>query len=217
MARPAGGYHLKDGSKVPGVTTVCGRFKESGALIYWAWDQGRQGKDFRETSKAAADAGTLAHSLVEASIKHEIFAKPEGTDEATWNNAVSAFGAYETWAKHSNLEMFETEMSLVSETHKFGGTPDAIGYTDGKLSLIDFKTSNSVYADYLIQIAAYRALWEENRPEYPITGGFHLLRFAKTNGDFAHHFYPDLSEAWELFLLYRRAYDIDKSLGKRVK
>jgi len=55
--------------RIPGCTTVIGRFKESGGLIYWAWDQGRQGLDFRETRDKAADAGTLAHAMVEADIR----------------------------------------------------------------------------------------------------------------------------------------------------
>jgi len=112
--------------------------------------------------------------------------------------------------------MFETEITLVSEAHRFGGTPDAIGYLDGKLCLLDWKTSNAVYSDYLIQLAAYKVLWEENRPQYPLEGGFHLLRFAKEHGDFSHHFYPNLDEAWRQFVLLREAYDIDKQLKKRA-
>ena len=60
MARPYKGYEI-DGEKVPGVTTVLSRFKESGALMYWAWKQGTEGKDFRETKQAAADAVQLRY------------------------------------------------------------------------------------------------------------------------------------------------------------
>lgn len=37
------------------VTTVIGRFKPAEGLIYWAWDLGRQGLDFRTEKKAAAE------------------------------------------------------------------------------------------------------------------------------------------------------------------
>ena len=34
--RPKAGYKNAAGEKVPGVTTVIGRFKDSGALLHWA-------------------------------------------------------------------------------------------------------------------------------------------------------------------------------------
>ena len=41
MARPKGGYRLKSGESVPGVTTIIGRFKDSGGLLWWAFEQGK--------------------------------------------------------------------------------------------------------------------------------------------------------------------------------
>src|SRR6516225_4019637 len=37
------GYFIADGTKVPSVTQVISRFKDSGALIHWAWKCGRDG------------------------------------------------------------------------------------------------------------------------------------------------------------------------------
>ena len=84
----------------------------------------------------------------------------------------------------------EQEMELVSEEYRFGGCPDAIGLnSQGQVCLLDWKTSNGVYTDYLIQIAAYKHLWEENHPTKPITGGLHLLRFSEEHADFSHHYW----------------------------
>ena len=107
-------------------------------------------------------------------------------------------------------------MQLISEVHQYGGTPDAIGSLDDKLCLLDWKTSNSVYTDHLVQIAAYRMLWNECNPGNQLTGGSHLLRFSKEEGDFTHHYFPDLKDAEEQFLLFRRAYSLDQKLRKRV-
>ena len=104
----------------------------------------------------------------------------------------------------------------MSERHRYGGTPDAIGVVNNQLVLLDWKTSNGIYADHLIQLAAYGHLWNENYPDQPITGGFHLLRFSKQKGDFGHHHFAALDEAWEQFLLFRRAYDINKILKARA-
>lgn len=212
MPHPKQGYHLKDGTRVPGTTTIISKCKESGGLIHWAWNLGMQGKDYRAERDKAADAGTLAHALVEAHIGGDT-APPEAT---TNPKAVAAFQAYLSWEAATKLEIVDQEMSLVSEAYRYGGTPDAIGYLDGKLCLLDWKTSNSVYPDYLIQLAAYKQLVEENDIA-TIDGGFHLLRFAKEEGDFAHHFFPDLSLAWAAFVKMRGLYDDMAALKKRVR
>jgi hypothetical protein len=187
-------------------------------LIYWAWQQGKDGKDFRETAKGAADAGTLAHAMVECDLKRTavgpglLIGLPMDVKE----NAVQAFKAYQSWKKQSKLKVVSLECPLTSAKHMFGGTPDGIVDVDGKLAIVDVKTSSGVYRDNLLQVAAYRHLWEENNPDQKVTGGYHILRFAKEQGDFSHHFFPNLDEAWEMFVLLRRAYDIDLQLKKRA-
>ncbi len=217
MPTPRKGYRLQDGTKVPGTTTVIGRFKDSGGLLFWAFAQGKlaeQGLINKLYDKAdeAADLGTIAHEYID----NHIHGKPIELDRENAGPAVTAFETYLKWEKAYSVEFVETEMLLVSEEYKFGGTPDAVGIVNDELCLIDWKTSNAVYTDHLIQLAAYGQLWNENNPDRPIVGGYHLCRFAKTNGDFSHHYWPDLSEAWEQFKLFRQAYDIDKGLKKRA-
>lgn len=216
MATPKAGYFLKDGSKVPGTTGVISRFKDSGALIWWAWNQGKDGKDYRQTSKDAADAGTVAHTLVEAHLRGTA-AKLENVDPSVLERGTSAFHSYLAWEKQTGIKPIPCEEPLVSEAYRFGGTPDAVfQMPDGSLAMGDWKSSNAVYSDYLIQLAAYRQLWDENKPDQPITGGFHICRFSKEHGDFAHHYFPKLDEAWEQFKLFLRAFEIDKQLKKRA-
>jgi hypothetical protein len=223
MPTPKRGYFLKDGTKIPGTTSIIGRFKDSGGLLHWAFRQGKEGKErLYDEAEKAADIGTCAHGMVEMHIHgktpDEINAWANDTlaDPDALAKARGAYGAYLAWAKNFKVKIIEQEIQLVSEKYRYGGTPDAIGLIDSQLVLLDWKTSNSVYADYLIQLAAYRRLWEENNPSKPITGGFHLLRFAKEHGDFAHHYFPNLDNAWRQFLLFREAFEIDKELKKRA-
>lgn len=210
---PTQPYVNKAGKRVPSVTTIISRFKESGGLVHWAWQLGRDGLDYRTEREKAADAGTAAHAMVEADIKGEPFDASPYADEIL-EPARMAFGAYKEWTDQTKLKPVATEVPLVSEAYQFGGCLDAM-LVNGKLSLGDWKTSNAVYADYLIQLAAYAILWEENHPFEPIEGGFHLLRFSK-GGDFSHHFYPKLDEAKRAFVLMRELYDISAALKKRA-
>ena len=221
MARPKGGYRLKDGTKVPGVTTIIGRFKDSGGLLWWAYEQGQAAErgeihSLYDKRDEAAEAGTLAHDMVEAHIRGN---PPPDLSKYTPEVIKQANQGYENylrWAATSNIEVIEQEVPLVSEKYKYGGCLDAL-MAHGKLALGDWKTSNGVYQDYIIQLAAYRNLWEENNPHRLIEGGFHLCRFSKEHADFTHHFWSELDDAWEQFKLFRLAYDIDKKLKKRVK
>lgn len=235
MATPKNGYYVNN-KRVPGTTTIIGRFKDSGALINWAYNQGKEHEGLRRDGKEApshlydvtqkaADIGTVVHEMVEASNNGQDHNEPlmKLKESEDIEKARSGFGAYQKWASMNNLKIIAQEIPLISKEYRFGGTPDAIGEIDGELCLIDWKTSNGVYQDYLIQLAAYKHLIEEGtdlETDLPLnmtlTGGFHLCRFAKEHGDFAHHYYPDLSEAWEAFKHMRELYELDKALKKRA-
>ena len=222
MARPKAGYRAEDGEPVPGTTTIIGRFKDSGALMHWASEQGRLMErgvisSIYERRDSAADAGTLAHELVERYIQG---LTPEtvlaGVPPEVSDRAQTAYLAYLEWHRQSRIEVIATETVLVSERYRYGGTLDAVfRMPSGETHLGDWKTSNGVYEDYLVQLAAYQQLWNEHYPLTPVTGA-HLLRFSKETGDFSHHFYADLSDARELFLLYRRAYSLSQKLRRRI-
>lgn len=224
MARPTQGYYNKAGDKVPGTTTVCGIVKDSGPLVGWAYKTGReherlvsQGKPaprtLYEVVDKAADIGTLAHECCEA----DILGKPlPAIPPERVEPVMQAFNQYLAWKRQTRLEIVATEVPLVSELYQFGGTLDFVCEIDGVLCLGDFKTSGGVYPEMLMQLAAYRQLWNENHPERPITGPSHLLRISKEAPDFAHHSYGDLSDAWELFLCARRAYDLKRLVSKRA-
>lgn len=205
-----------DGVRVPGTTTIISRFKDSGALLAWANREGLEGRPLRgegSTAERAADIGTIAHLMMECDIKERKFDPTPYSDDML-TPANKAFSAYLIWKNQTQLKLCEAETPLVSKTYLYGGTLDTI-LVKGVLSLGDFKTSNAIYTDYLIQLAAYRNLWEENYPNRPIAGGFHLLRFSK-QGDFAQHWWAELDDAWEAFKLMRELYNYDKKLKVRI-
>jgi hypothetical protein len=213
-------YKLADGTRVRGVTTILGRFKESGGLLQWAFQQGKSGlSSLYEKRDEAADIGSLVHGWVEADI-HGIDRPDVPPDQL--ERVKSAFGAWREWFEGGRMQIVATEVPLVSELYRYGGTIDAVARDGkGRLCLLDWKSSNAVYADYAIQLAAYRQLWNERAikdgTDAISEGGYHLCRFAKEHGDFEHRYWPDLSEAWSLFALYLQAYELDKALSKRIK
>ena len=221
MARPKGGYKVH-GKRVPGVTTITGRFKDSGGLLWWAFKQGQLAErgvinSLYDKRDEAGEAGTLCHTFVENHIKGHEPPNTEAYDPEIVKQAEVGFSNYLEWAHNNKIRIIHQEIPLVSEKYKFGGCPDGIG-TDskGRLCLIDWKTSSGIYADYLMQLGAYQLLWEENYPDDWLVGGFHLCRFSKDNADFHHHYWSELDDAVEMFLKLREAYELDKKLKERV-
>lgn len=207
------GYFTKDGTKVPSVTTILSRFKESGGLVHWAWKLGTEGKDYRTVRDDAANAGTMAHAAVDAYIHGEPFTWD--LDNEVGKRAYTAYGAFLEWTQQTKFTVERTEVPLISERYRFGGTFDAV-FVSGKRAMADWKTSNRVYGDYLAQVAAYGLLWDENFPDKRIDGGYHLLRFDKVFGDFHAHYWAELEAGKRYFLALRAAYEDDQELKARA-
>jgi len=242
MATPKDGYYF-NGNRLVGTTTVIGRFGDSGGLKYWCWEQGyKQGKDnkpfkFMDAAKKAADIGTAAHAMIEAHINGDnpddtlLSLLPQeaadlGNDIEFVQKANNAYEMYLKWERQTKVKMLSKyqEIQLVSPEYKYGGTPDAIGEIDGEIVLLDWKSSNGLYPDMLLQLSAYNHLINEGiRMDtgeplgLKITGGFHLCRFAKEFPDFGHHYFGSLDYEWEQFKDYLRCYERDKKIKQRAK
>lgn len=218
---PTQPYIKADGTPVKGVTTLIGGNLgwNKGQLIGWAFKQGKlypEAKSVYDTTNDACSIGTIAHAMAEADIKGKAFVRiPEWTDELI-EKAKEAYQGYLQWKSMTKLELVASEISLVSEAYSFGGTIDAVARLGDGFALIDFKTSNGLYADHLIQVRAYAQLLQECKPEWPLTNGLHILRFAKDTGDFHHHGYANLDECWEVFLCLLKMESLKRRIDKRA-
>jgi hypothetical protein len=231
-------YKNAEGHVVPGVTTITGRFKDSGALIWWANAVGlgerdcdeqdpcrhcgrKKGKTHREAMQKAADVGNLAHALIEQKVKNVTPEWPEFehlTDEQR-NMANECLEDFNRWFDNSNVEILETEIGLVSEEHQFGGRPDAIARIGGKLAILDWKTSKGLYADFLAQVAGGYILLLEESGMFGDVEEVHVIRVSKESGSFNHHSWrrSHLQPAIDYFVTARKLYGQAKDLEKLLK
>lgn len=215
--RPKSGYFNAAGKKIPGVTSILSRFRESGGLIAWAYQCGRDGIDINEARDSAADAGTCCHEMIDCELHHRAFNTGPWPAEVL-SRAGHAFLGFLQWAEQSKLAIAASEVSLVSEKHQFGGTFDG-AFIAGTLRLLDYKTSSGIYTDQLVQVGGgYSLLWQEHHPDQPLHG-IDILRISKPKApddpvSFEHrHFSAEVIPiCQEQFLLFRKAYDIDRRL-----
>ncbi len=214
-------YKNDDGKVIPSVTTIIGGNLgwNKGALIGWSRKMALQGIDPNKERDEAADVGTLAHALIEEYITEKaphLEVVPVDRDlyaPANLEMATNAFDAFVEWEEQYKVDLtnpvVQAESRLHSEWFQYGGTLDLIAPMDGVLSLIDFKSTNDLYVEHRIQLAAYEWLYEENFGEAVPT---HLLQVSKDAADFHHHSFADLSGEMEAFRILVRLHQLHKTL-----
>ena len=191
--------YTKNGVEYPAVTTILGQL-EKPALTYWAancavdYIQGNLDNlvnpsgphireniltnartAFKDASTEAKDIGSHVHNMIEAYIKNK------KVPEDVHDKAETGFLAFLEWEKLNRVEWLESELTLISELHGYGGTCDAVAMVNGTKYLIDFKTAKGFYPEYDTQAAAYlQALLEEGR--HPTCSHIGILRLDKETG-----------------------------------
>jgi hypothetical protein len=134
----------------------------------------------KEKLDEASDIGHQAHKCLEESILHAMANDPQKvvrqlinlpTDELAANAAAGGFN----WMVAHNVRWIETESKIYSREHDYAGTMDGLAVCDScndkaccsevfkdHLSLVDWKSSNNLKLEYLLQTASYqKAITEE--------------------------------------------------------
>lgn len=148
-------YQLPDGTRLPSVTTVIGAKKKQ-SILEWRKRVGDEVAN--KISKQATSRGTNLHSICENYLNNE----PIGS---VMPDAKQMFLSIRPLLNRINNIHYQ-EQALWSTSIGMAGRVDCIGEFDGKLSVIDFKTSKKVKTkqdidDYFAQCTAYSMMYEE--------------------------------------------------------
>jgi hypothetical protein len=206
MPRPSAGYRNAAGTQVPGVHDITNAYCPKPALVQWAYNQGKKGVPLYE--KSTLDIGTAVHEMAELDLKgaspREIEANLRELvfDPAAVAKARLAFEGFSRWRDQRAVSGIAHEVSLVSETHQFGGTPDCIAFVDGEIGLLDFKTCTKApakpYDEQLMAMAAHAMLWNEAHPDQ-LVWACHIIYLPKDGSAHRHHAYRDIARQWREF------------------
>jgi len=103
--------------------------------------------------KTRGDFGTSIHKLIELTLDGKAI-DLSNYDEET-NVTMKLFDDFTT--DHDvKPKLLEQHLWLdLSKDYRYAGTVDFVGYVDGKLMILDWKTSKAIYDDYWLQLAAY--------------------------------------------------------------
>lgn len=140
----------------------------------------------------AGQIGTFLHQWVEDYIHGTNPVIPVNED---LKKSVEQFLS---WVSIYNVKFLASEQMVYSKQYRFCGTLDAICTIDGKMYIVDLKTSSGIYSEYYMQTAAYRYARVEEFPEEQYDGMM-IIRIGK-DGTFERGLMKDDG-------MYRRMFD----------
>ena len=156
---PDSRYYRRNGKYYPSVTYVLSYYPKGKFFENWLKQVGFA-SDY--IVKKAAEEGTQVHELSEAYLNGEELKFLDDRGRPQYNPDVwQMFLRFvEFWETHKPT-LIETEVHLFSDELKVAGTCDLIVEIDGKLWLLDLKTSNQLQTTYELQTAVYGQCYEE--------------------------------------------------------
>jgi genome maintenance exonuclease 1 len=153
-------YATPTGEKYKSITTVLSNHNKQ-AIMEWRERIGAE--EATKISTKAANRGTKVHKICEDYINNEI---PELKMQMMMPDLKEMFFKIKPIIDEKLGDVYSQEQALYSHRLKIAGRVDLIGMWNGKLSVIDFKTSarqkeESYIQNYFMQCTAYALMFSE--------------------------------------------------------
>ena len=157
-------YETPDGKLYPSITTVLSTRNKKG-LFEWRKRVGDEVANY--VARTSAARGTAVHHMCEDYLNNFPTEWPDKWSEHEKKFLpFCLFKQLENKVLHKIDNIHSQECALFSNKYRVAGRVDCIAEYDGKLSIIDFKTSTKERNDewnenYYIQASAYAEMFEE--------------------------------------------------------
>jgi genome maintenance exonuclease 1 len=153
-------YTTPEGNKYKSITTVLSHYNKQG--IY-EWRQAVGEERANEISRKASNRGTKVHKICEDYINNEI---SELKMQMLMPDLKELFFKIKSDIDESVGKVYAQEQALYSDKYRIAGRVDLIAEWNGKLSVIDFKTSSKqkdeeYIQNYFMQCTAYALMFAE--------------------------------------------------------
>jgi hypothetical protein len=144
----------------PSVTWKCGCYPKGVGYYMWlaknGWDESQ------EIMREAGHRGSKVHNAVESLLlgntvrMEDAFQDGDGNVSDLTLEEYEALLSFADWHKEFKPETIAIETTVFNDEYNYAGTVDYICKIDGKVWIIDFKTSADVWPSYELQVSAYK-------------------------------------------------------------
>jgi CRISPR/Cas system-associated exonuclease Cas4 (RecB family) len=153
-------YTTPEGNRYKSITTVLSHYGKQG--IY-EWRKAVGEEYANEVSRKAANRGTKVHKVCEDYLNNEI---PELKMQLMMPDLKELFFKIKPIIDDNVGKVYTQEQALYSDSLRIAGRVDLIAEWNGKLSVIDFKTSTKQKEEeniqnYFMQCTAYALMFSE--------------------------------------------------------
>lgn len=175
-------YWKEKGLFVPGATSILG-ILDKPALIQWA--SNKTAEHVLANLKGGEDRATIERVCGEATGKHTRLKEEAGAIGSDLHELAhslftgrpvevpedvptqKALIALQEWIAQNDVKPIDVEQIVFSRAAYYAGTFDLLCSLNGRLALVDLKTSSYVYDEHKMQLGGYRFAWEEeHKGEY---------------------------------------------------
>lgn len=180
-------HYSYNGLPIPRVTTILQECIAKDFLIKWAARLGEQ--QYIEEQRKARVIGTIVHDLIETYLKTGEDGPIYHKDKNIIGYAMRAYSNFKSWLRYINSLGYHIEEIIAIEypvvCPYYGGTIDCIVRINGKVYIVDFKTSKYISYEYIIQTSSY--MWIVNnyyQGLLPHIDGIGIIRIDKEKEKF---------------------------------
>jgi hypothetical protein len=200
-------YKTPEGLLYPSVTTITSQHGKD-KIIEWRKRVGEE--EANRISTRASNRGTKVHKICENYLNNEEdYARTNPAHiHKTMPDSIAMFKSLQPLLDEHVNNIHALEIPLYSHHLKVAGRVDCIAEYDGKLSIIDFKTSGKLKEEswikgYFMQCSAYAVMYEE-RTGIPVS---QIVIMIAVDSEHPQVFIKKRNDYIKDFISYREAYD----------
>ena len=200
-------YKTPEGLLYPSVTTITSQHGKD-KIIEWRKRVGEE--EANRISTRASNRGTKVHKICENYLNNEEdYARTNPAHiHKTMPDTIAMFKSLQPLLDEHVNNIHALEIPLYSHHLKVAGRVDCIAEYDGKLSIIDFKTSGRLKEEswikgYFMQCSAYAVMYEE-RTGIPVS---QIVIMIAVESEHPQVFIKKRNDYIKDFISYREAYD----------
>ena len=200
-------YKTPEGLLYPSVTTITSQHGKD-KIIEWRKRVGEE--EANRISTKASNRGTKVHKICENYLNNEEdYARTNPAHiHKTMPDTIAMFKSLQPLLDEHVNNIHALEIPLYSHHLRVAGRVDCIAEYDGKLSIIDFKTSGKLKEEswikgYFMQCSAYAVMYEE-RTGIPVS---QIVIMIAVDSEHPQVFIKKRNDYIKDFISYREAYD----------
>jgi genome maintenance exonuclease 1 len=200
-------YKTPEGLLYPSVTTITSQHGKD-KILEWRKRVGEE--EANRISTRASNRGTKVHKICENYLNNEEdYARTNPAHiHKTMPDTIAMFKSLQPLLDEHVNNIHALEIPLYSHHLRVAGRVDCIAEYDGKLSIIDFKTSGKLKEEswikgYFMQCSAYAVMYEE-RTGIPVS---QIVIMIAVDSEHPQVFIKKRNDYIKDFISYREAYD----------